>query len=295
MKINDSLTRRAVVAGIGCGIASAWTPLRASASPQAQSKFVALEAQLAGRVGVLAVDTGNGARLSHRADERFAMCSTFKLILSAAILAKADRGEVKLTQALPYSSADLLDHAPVTTAHIAEGKLPVETLAKAIIEVSDNTAANLLLSLVGGPPGLTSYLRGLGDPITRLDRTEPSLNTNQPGDERDTTTSSAMIGTMQRILMGDALSVGAKDKLIGWLKNSRTGLERLRAGFPSDWIVGDKTGTGVNGTVNDLAIVWPPKRAPILIAVYMSESARTAAELNAAHAEIGRMIVETFS
>jgi beta-lactamase class A len=295
MTIRASLTRRAVVAGIGSGMASAWTSLRASATPQAQSKLAALETQLTGRVGVLAVDTSNGARLAHRADERFAMCSTFKLILSAAILAKADRGQIKLTQALPYSSADLLDHAPVTTAHLDEGKLSVETLAKAVIEVSDNTAANLLLSLVGGPSRLTSYLRELGDPVTRLDRTEPSLNTNRPGDERDTTTPSAMIGTMQRILIGDALSVGAKDKLIGWMNNSRTGLERLRAGLPSDWIVGDKTGTGVNGAVNDLAIVWPPKRAPILIAVYMSESTRAVTELNAAHAEIGRIIVETFS
>lgn len=288
------LARRAVVTGIGLSLVSTYMPLRASIITEAQTALMALEARLGGRIGVLAIDTGNGARIAHRADERFAMCSTFKMPLAAAVLSRADRGELVLGQAVSYGSADLLDHAPVTRAHLAEGKLSIEMLIQAIIEVSDNTAANLLLNLVGGPMALTNYLRKLGDQVTRLDRNEPGLNTNLPGDERDTTTPNAMIGTMQRILVGDALSAGARDKLIGWMKNSRTGLERLRAGLPSEWIVADKTGTGVNGAVNDIAIVWPPQRAPILIAVYMSGSMRSVAELNAAHAEIGSIIVATF-
>lgn len=295
MKSTFLLSRRSVIAGIGLGLATNCWPVQAALNQKANARIAALEQQLGGRIGVLAVDTHNGARLAYRADERFAMCSTFKLLLAAAILAGVDRGEIKLAQLVPYDSADLLDYAPVAKAHVAEGKLSVEALAASIVEVSDNTAANLLLGLVGGPPGLTNYLRKLGDPITRLDRTETELNSNLLGDERDTTTPNAMIATMQRILIGDALSSHSHNKLIEWMKLCSTGLERLRAGLPSDWIVGDKTGTGANGAVNDLAIVWPPKRAPILIAAYMSESTRTTAELNAAHTKIGRMIVETFS
>ena len=170
----------------------------------------------------------------------------------------------------------------------------VQDMCAAIVEVGDNTAANLLLALMGGPAGATNYLRALGDLVTRLDRNEPGLNTNLPDDPRDTTTPDAMIGTMTKILLGDALSAKARERLIGWMKNSNTGLDRLRAGLPRDWIVGDKTGTGANGAANDNAIVWPPDRAPILIAAYLSGSRGTLEALNAAHAEIGRVIVRAF-
>ena len=172
--------------------------------------------------------------------------------------------------------------------------MAVEEMCAAIVEVSDNTAANLLLALIGGPAGLTNHLRELGDPITRLDRNEPGLNTNLPDDPRDTTTPDAMVGTMATILLGDALSAHGRERLIGWMKNSRTGLNRIRAGLPRDWIVGDKTGAGANGAANDNAIVWPPDRAPILIAAYLSGSTGTPEARDAAHVEISRVIVRAF-
>jgi beta-lactamase class A len=254
------------------------------------SPFADIEAALGGRVGVFAVDTGDGTGMSHRADERFAMCSTFKWLLAAFVLWQVDQDEISLDERLSYGPSDLLDYAPVAKAHVDTGWLSVETLCRASVTISDNTAANLLLHRVGGPSELTSFLRQTGDTVTRLDRNEPELNTNLPGDERDTTTPRAMAGSMNRLLVGDVLSARSRDMLQQWLKDSTTGLERLRAGLPSGWIAGDKTGTGVNGAANDVAIAWPPNGSPILIASYLSESDASPAARNAAHADIARSI-----
>ncbi|MGB8684461.1 MAG: class A beta-lactamase [Candidatus Binatus sp.] len=263
--------------------------------PGAELKFAEIEARLGGRLGVAALDTGSGKQLSYRRDERFAMCSTFKSLLVANVLSHVEKGWLSLDQRVPYSIADLIEHSPFMRDHLAEGSVPVADLCGATIEISDNTAANLLLSLIGGPPGLTDYLRRLGDPITRLDRTELSLNSNIRGDDRDTTTPDAMIRTMSKILVGDVLSPGARTRLVNWMKNCRTGFSRLRAGLPQDWIVGDKTGTGSNGAANDTAILWPPGRAPIMVAAYLSESANPPEDLNAAHAKIGSIVAAVFA
>jgi beta-lactamase class A len=174
--------------------------------------------------------------------------------------------------------------------------MTVEELCEAIIVVSDNAAANLLLVPAGGPAGFTHFLRSSGDAVTRLDRTEPQLNENVAGDQRDTTTPDAMARTMRRLLMeDDVLNLASRERLINWLIACRTGRERLRAGLPTDWRAGDKTGAGMNGAVNDVVIAWPPERPPILIACYLSDSTADAATLNAAHAEIARIVAETWS
>lgn len=262
---------------------AAFTP---ACAPTPARALADIEARAGGRVGVFALDTGRGQHLAHRADERFAMCSTFKWVLAAAVLARVDRGELSLVERVPYGEEDLLEHAPVTRAHVAEGSMPLEALAHASVTVSDNAAANLLLGQVDGPQGLTRFVRGCGDQVTRLDRTEPSLNESAPGDPRDTTTPRAMVGLMQRILCGEVLRPASRARLLGWLRACETGKARLRAGLPADWTAGDKTGTGPRGAVNDLAILWPPGRAPILVAAYMNDTRGG----DAAHAEIGRLV-----
>jgi beta-lactamase class A len=256
------------------------------------AELAAIEASVRGRVGVFALDTGIGRTVAHRADERFAMCSTFKWVLAAAVLARLDRGELSLAQRLAYGPPDLLGHAPVAREHVGEGAMTVETAARAAVTVSDNTAANLLLAQVGGPAGLTSFMRQAGDAVTRLDRTEPTLNSNDPGDPRDTTSPRAMVGLMKAVLCGDVLKSASRDRLIDWLVACETGKKRLRAGLPGNWVVGDKTGTGENMAVNDLAIAMPPGRAPILVAVYMSEGRDEddGAIHEGGHAAVGRLV-----
>src|SRR6266545_4321821 len=257
--------RRDAVAALLGGLVS---PLVLHPAPD----FGRIERQVSGRLGVAVLDTATGRRLAYRADERFAMCSTFKWLLGAQILSRADAGKEQLSRVVHYGETDLLEYAPVTRVHVREGGMTVSELVSAAIQYSDNTAANLLLQTIGGPASFTAYVRQLGDRITRLDRVEPDLNSAEPGDARDTTTPNAMVANMNRLLLGNSLRVASRDQLLSWLIASTTGVDRLRAGVPTTWRVGDKTGTGAHGAMNDLAIMWPPGREPVLVAAYLTET-----------------------
>jgi beta-lactamase class A len=259
-------------------------------STDASSALAEIERRIGGRLGVYAIAGDSGAVLSHRPNERFAMCSTFKWALCAAILSKVDQGELKLAQEIAFGEKDLLEYAPVTRRNVGRGRMSIGELAEAAVTLSDNTAANLLLNCVGGPPGFTQFLRDHGDGVTRLDRDEPKLNTNDPGDPRDTTSPQAMVSTMRSLLTTSVLAPVSRELLLGWMIASTTGLERIRKGLPKSWRAGDKTGTGNHGAVNDVAIAWPPTRAPVLVAAYLSESVSPPSTLYFAHQEIGRIV-----
>ncbi len=260
----------------------------------AVDQLAAIEARTGGRLGVAALDTASGQRLAHRAGERFAMCSTFKLLAAAAVLERVDRGLERLDRFVRYGRADLLAYAPVTTAHVGDGGMPLDALCAASIEYSDNTAANLLLAAIRGPPGWTHFARALGDPISRLDRNEPALNTAAPGDPRDTTAPQAMLADLRAVALGGVLAPASRQRLTGWLVDCQTGGARLRAGLPHGWRVGDKTGTGDGGSANDIAIAFAPG-GPILIASYLTGAVNAAPDArDAAHAAVARVVVETF-
>lgn len=253
------------------------------------TRWAAVEAASAGgRLGVALLDTGSGRLSGHRMDERFPLCSTFKMLAAARVLARVDRAQESLSRRIVYPASDLVAHSPVTGQHAGEPGLPLSVLCEATVTQSDNTAGNLILDSFGGPAGLTAWLREIGDPATRLDRRETALNEARAGDPRDTTTPAAMVRTMQKILLGSALSEASRRQLADWLVANRTGDERIRAGVPRDWLVGDKTGTGDNGTANDVAILWPPGRAPLLLAVYLTGSRARPEARNAAIAEVAR-------
>jgi beta-lactamase class A len=249
-----------------------------------------LEDKVGGRLGVATLDTTSGTRLDQRANEPFPMCSTFKFLAAAAVLARVDRKEDRLERLVPFSKADLLEYAPVAKARVAEGAMTLADLCDAAITVSDNTAGNLLLSTIGGPAGLTAYVRSLGDVATRLDRTEPTLNEATPGDRRDTTSPSAMLQNLRTLLLGDALSRQSRDRLTAWLVANKTGNALLRAGLPPGWKVGDKTGRGNYGTTNDIAIIWPPNRRPILVAAYLTETTSAPPARDAMLADVARIV-----
>ncbi|MFM9864619.1 MAG: class A beta-lactamase [Micropepsaceae bacterium] len=233
-----------------------------------------LEEKSGGRLGVCAIDTASGHTLLHRGDERFAMCSTFKLPLAGAILRAADRGELKLDTVVPYGQDDMVNHAPVTSRNLDKGGMTIGALAEAAQKTSDNVAANLLVKQLGGPAAFTQILRDIGDIDTRLDRYEPEMNAGGvEGDARDTTTPIAMAYTTRNLLLGDVLKPDARKVLRDWMIDTKTGMKRLRAGLPSAWIAGDKTGTALNGKLgkyNDVAVAWPEGRAPIVIAAYFN-------------------------
>jgi beta-lactamase class A len=264
----------------------------ASGENDATAGIAVIETRIGGRIGVAALDTGNDKHLDYRAQERFPMCSTFKFLAAAAVLKRVDEKKEKLDRFVPYNAKDILEYAPVTKEHLKEGGMTLGALCEAAIEQSDNTAGNLLLNAIGGPAGLTNFVRALGDRVTRLDRIEPELNSAIPGDERDTTTPAAISSDMQRLLLGDALSEASRRKLDDWLQRNETGGSMIRAGVPKTWSVGDKTGRGSNGATNDIAIMRPPRGAPILLAIYSVGSTATANDRAAAIAEVTKVVAE---
>ncbi|QWP78380.1 class A beta-lactamase [Lysobacter sp. K5869] len=273
--------------------AAALSPNKPSAADTAlRARLSALEKRSGGRLGVSLLDTGDGRRFDLRGDERFAMCSTFKFLLSAAVLRKADLGDLELQQRIAVPKSALVPHAPFT-GPIAEagGDASLAQLCEATMTLSDNPAANLLLPLIGHPTGLTKFLRGIGDPVTRLDRNEPELNSAIPGDPRDTTSPNAMVASMRTLLLGEALSAASRQQLTDWLIANQTGDKRLRAGLPKDWRIGDKTGSG-NGTTNDIAIVWPTGRKPVLIATYLTQAKGEDEQRSAILADAARALAE---
>ncbi len=284
------------------GLAATLAPLRAQAQPSAEERLNLADKRLAeieerqgGRLGVFVRDTGTGATIAHRADERFPMCSTFKLLAAAEALKRVDEGAERLDRTIAFGPTDLLDYAPIAKAHAAEGAMTLADLCAAAIDWSDNTAANLVLQAIGGPAGFTQFARSLGDNVTRLDRNEPSLNEATPGDPRDTTSPRAMAEDMQKVLLGDALSDASRRQLQTWLIGDKVGDKRLRAGLPPSWRIGDKTGSGERGSTNTIAILWSPERAPIIATAYYTESFAPMDARNAIHKKIGGLIAETFS
>lgn len=253
----------------------------------------------AARLGVCLLDTASGEYTGNRLQERFAMCSTFKLAMVAACLREADAGRLDLSEVLPYSDADLLDWAPVTSVHVGQGGLSIRVLAQAAQEFSDGTAANLLVRRLGGPAGVTAKFRAMGDRVTRLDRYEPDLGLVLSADHRDTTEPLAMAQLVRRVTTGRLLSLASRDLLLGWMVDTKTGMYRLRAGLPSSWRSGDKTGTGrAEGTTNkcnDVAITFPPGRAPLVIAAYFDSgeyTPQTERRHEAVLAEVGKIAAE---
>jgi beta-lactamase class A len=264
-----------------------------SGENDAVARIAGIEARIGGRIGVAALDTNNSKRLDYRQDERFPMCSTFKFLAAAAVLKRVDEKKEKLERFVPYGAKEILEYAPVTKEHLKDGGMTLGALCAAAIEQSDNTAGNLLLNAIGGPAGLTNFVRTLCDRVTRLDRIEPELNSAIPGDERDTTTPAAICSDMQRLLLGDALSETSRRQLEDWLQRNETGGAMIRAGVPKNWIIGDKTGRGSNGATNDIAIMRPPGRAPILLAIYSVGSTATANDRAAVIAEVAKIVAES--
>ena len=232
-----------------------------------------LERESGGRLGVGIVGLQSGLLVGYRLDERFAMCSTFKLLLVALILIEIQAGRLRSDTPIQYDASDMLSYAPVTAQFLERGYMSIAALAEAAQTASDNVAANLLLDLIGGPAGFTQKLRAIGDASTRLDRYEPDMNFVPHGELRDTTTPGAMATTVHKILCGSMLSGENGRNLRAWMQNTRTGLDRLRAGFPEGWRSGDKTGTGIApgmpNKYNDIAVVWPGNSNPgFVIAAY---------------------------
>jgi len=236
-----------------------------------------------------------GAKIAWRADERFVMCSTFKVSLAACVLASVDKGLTRLDELIAYGPDDLLEYAPVAKQNLEKGAMSVADMCKAAVELSDNTCANALLVRVGGPSALTAFWRSIGDEVSRLDHNEPELNRSPPGDPHDTTTPAAMAGNLRSLIFGNVLSLNSRERLAAWMLGCKTGDNRLRAGLPKDWRVGDKTGNNGKDAAGDIAMTWSTRGEAVLICAYTQGGAPTARQIEAVFAGIGRFVGMHFS
>lgn len=258
-------------------------PLLASAAEMQattmQKKLAALETSADGRIGIAAIDTANNTRLEYRAEERFPMCSTSKMMVAAAMLKQSMTDSQLLQQTIHYKKDDMTSAwSPITEKNLAAGGMTVAALCGAAVSYSDSTAMNLLMKQLGGAVAVTAFARSIGDNAFRLDRFEPELNSSIPGDPRDTSTPAAMANSLQGLTLGNTLALAQRKQLQDWLKGNTTGGKRIRAAVPMDWIVGDKTGTsGDYGSTNDIAVIWPPHCSPIVMTIYFTQNKKDAA------------------
>jgi beta-lactamase class A len=257
----------------------------------AKRQLEKIEKELDGRLGVFALNTGDGTQFGYRADERFPMCSTFKLFAASGMLAKSVRTPGLMQRRIRFKKSDLVTYSPITEKHIGAG-MTVAELCAAALQYSDNTAANLLINQLDGPQGVTAFARSIGDTEFRLDRWETALNTAIPGDLHDTSTPMAMGRSLHRLVLGDGLKVEHREQLREWLLGNTTGADRIKAGMPKDWKIGDKTGTGDYGTNNDIAVLWPVKREPIVLAIYTTQRKKDAPPRPDVIASATRVMVE---
>ena len=249
------------------------------------------ETKLDARVGYAAVDLGTGQVQGYRGDERFPMLSTFKVLVCGAILARVDARKERLDRRVHYAQSDLVTYSPVTEKHVAQG-MTLSELCEAAITMSDNTAGNLLLNAVGGPEGLTAFLRASGDETSRLDRWETDLNSAIPDDPRDTTTPRAMVETLRRVLFQDVLTATSRQQLLTWMENDRVADALIRSVLPEGWYIADKTGAGERGSRAIVAAFGPDGKPDQIVAIYMTETKASIEERNGQIARIGAEIVK---
>jgi beta-lactamase class A len=243
-----------------------------------------------GHIGVYAKNLKSGSEISWRADERFVMCSSFKASLAACVLDRVDRGQARLDELIAYSPADLMEWAPAAKQNVGKGAMSVLEMCEAAVELSDNTCANALLARFGGPPAITAYWRSIGDTVSRLDHNEPELNRTPPGDPHDTTTPAAMAGNLRRFILEEALSPASREHLTSWMLGCKTGDNRLRAGLPKDWRIGDKTGNNGKDAFGDIAVTWSTRGEPVVICAYTRGGAPTPRLVDDVFAQIGRYV-----
>nr|WP_245421967.1 class A beta-lactamase [Alsobacter soli] len=290
--MTDLMTRRTLV--VRSVAATAALALPPAAMAETADPLVAtireVEARLGARVGASVFEVGSGRRWSHRAEERFPIASTFKAFACAALLARVDGGQKRLGDEVAIRSSDLVTYSPVVEKHVG-GAMTLGDLCAAATALSDNAAGNLILDNIGGPAGLTAFMRGIGDEATRLDRRETELNEAAPGDPRDTTTPAAAADSLRKLLLGDVLSPKSRRQLQDWLVANQVGGPLLRASLPQGWRIADRTGAGGRGTRNVLAAIWPPGREPVCAAIYLTGTEASMDARNAAIAEIGRTLV----
>lgn len=292
--IQRTLRQTALMVAAVTPLFFASTPLWAQTPQDAKAigqKLAELEIRTGGRLGVALINTADNSQIVYRGNERFPMCSTSKVMAVSALLKQSETDKELLNQRVEIKKSDLVNYNPITEKHLDSGMTLTE-LSDATLRYSDNTAMNKILAHLGGPGKVTQFARSIGDKTFRLDRTEPTLNTAIPDDPRDTTTPVAMAKTLRKLTLGNALAEPQRAQLVTWMKGNTTGNASIRAGLPTSWVAGDKTGSGSYGTTNDIAVIWPANQAPLVLVTYFTQPQKDAKSRNDVLAEAAKIVTE---
>jgi beta-lactamase class A len=294
----NKLTRRRFSVSVGSMLAAAVmlhsgvSVAAAKPEDELSRKLVEIERRLGARLGATIRDTETRHQWAYRSDERFPMTSTFKAFACAGILARVDAGKEDLNRRIAFEKKDLVTYSPVTETRVGGEGMRISEICEAAMSMSDNSAGNMVLDVLGGPEGFTQFMRSIGDNVTRLDRKETDLNEATPSDPRDTTTPNAIAKSLHDLVLGDALSLNSRRQLEDWLVGNRVGGPLLRAGLPKTWRIGDRTGAGGFGSRSIVAVIWPPQRKPVVVAIYITATEASMDVRNAAIAELGRTLAD---
>lgn len=283
----EMVGRRTVAGALGLALGGWPVHLVGQENDPLLTKANDVAARLQARIGIMVLDHQADRRFERNADLLFPITSTFKAFAAAALLARVDAGQEQLSRRIHFSAGSLVTYSPITEKHVGDAGMTLSEICEAACTVSDNTAGNLLLQAIGGPSGLTDFMRGIGDSVTRLDRVETILNEGTPGDPRDTTSPRAAVGSLDKVLLGNVLSDTSRSILKGWMLGNKVAGPLLRSGIPADWQIADRSGAGGYGSRSIIAAIWPPNRKPIVVAIYITETQASMDDRNAAIAELG--------
>lgn len=251
------------------------------------------ESALGARIGMAVFDANTRTTWQYRGDEQFPLNSTHKTFSCAALLSKVDDKSLSINQSVAISKDMLIAYSPITEKSLSPQTITLGEICRAAVSYSDNTAANIVFDAIGGEAGFNTYMQSIGDKQTRLDRKEPELNESTPGDVRDTTTPNAIVNSLRKILLGDVLSVSSRSKLTQWMLDDQVAGALLRASLPPDWKIADKTGAGGYGSRSIVAVIWPPKKQPLVVGIYITQTKASLQASNQAIARIGEVLQET--
>lgn len=287
------MNRRKVAGALGLALVGWPAYLAGQENNALLAKVDDIAARLQARLGVVALDHETSRRFERNADLLFPLTSTFKAFAAAALLARVDAGREELSRRIRFSTDTLVTYSPITETRVGDAGMTLGEICEAACAVSDNTAGNLLLQAIGGPSGLTDFMRGVGDGVTRLDRVETILNEGTPGDPRDTTSPRAAVASLDKLLLGHVLSETSRGILKKWMLGNKVAGPLLRSGIPADWQIADRSGAGGHGSRAIIAAIWPPNRKPVVVAIFITETQASMDDRNAAVAELGKAMATT--
>jgi beta-lactamase class A len=233
----------------------------------------------------------------------FPMQSVYKLPIVIAALHQVEERRLKLEKEVRVRPEDLIPpagHSPLRDHHPKGGEFALEDLLKRAIVDSDGSASDVVLRVLGGAKEVRRYLKEAGIKQIYVKHTEAQIIDDTHAQYADSAEPEAMVELLARVQQGKLLNAAHTSLLLGWMKQTDTGRDRIRAKFPAGTEIADKTGSsgtreGLTPATNDVGIVTLPNSQHLAMAIFLSDSKANASTRNAVIANLAHEIWECWS